>query len=1339
MIIVRRGAARLWFGLALALVPVPVLAQQPLDMPIQVSATSSAEGGSTRVGVDAAGNFVVVWASVDDGSGRGIAARRFDAAGNAIGPEFRVNTATTGVQTAPDVAVAETGEFVVVWHGPGPSGGPAGVFARRYDAAGVATDPEFQVNMATTLSAEQPAVAPDPRGGFVVAWESYTSPADRRDIFARRYDAAGNAGAEFRVNEQVTADEVAPTVGVDEAGNVVVSWFSHIPFVPSSRRGAYRRFDASDAPVGGEVSFTGSHPTVAVAPDGGFMLVWSEFADHDSELRGQTFDAAGAARGPAFLVAPESVAWPSVATDPARDGEFVVAWYAETYRPDTEDWFDFRIEGRSFNGRGDAMSSQFLASPISPLQYIGAPDVAVSSGHFVVAWTADQFGPTTVLARRLGSARLAGRVTRAGTGQPIAGARVSVLDRFSVQTDEDGRYAGLLPGGTYNVRAEAAGYGTIIAIGVVVAPDGTTTRDFVLTPLPVLHAGAAMDDSGPGGNGNGALDPNERFQITVSLRNSGAAPFTAVSATLETLTPAVFFLQSSGTFPDIGPGETVTNAGFEAFTDVSFPRGALVKLRLRVSTAQGNSTFVLSMPMATATTHTAFHGTGPVDIPDRSRVPGVMVLPVSGFEGPVQRVVLRVHVTHPDLSGLTLRLVAPDGEAATLVSVGDLSGGNLGTGCPAGVNDTTFDVKAVTQIRDGSAPYVGAFRGAGLSELEGKSGAAANGTWRLEVTDNIGSYGTVSSGRIECARLLLHGPAAATGGYVEVRVAGVVSDAGTGLPIEGATVSTATGFSTVTGPDGAYSLDVLPGTFDVVASAPAHDAVRVPVTATGGTQTVNFALPSVVLAASSAVVDDAGAGGNGNGVADRNERFRLSIGLANAGAGVATGVSAVLSTSAPGVALLQGASAYPDIPPGGMAANSTAFELQTAEDFVPGRTFDLRLTVQHDQGAATVPIVLPTGTPLASPTAFEASGPVTITTDAVNGARLLIPVAGAGSSASKVVVMLHIKHPDASRVTLRLEGPDGTRVTLVDRIPGQPPPGPDFGTDCPADANDTTFDDAATLWIGTAHVPRAGSFRPEQPLAAFTGKDPNGTWTLRAFHNGGATGTLECARLLVYGYASADAVPPADRIFADGFESGDVSAWSGVSTDNGDVRASAAAAMAGTAYGLETVVNDTQALHVRDETPEGEPRYRARFHFDPNGFDPGESMGKFRAIVFLALDESPVKRVVQLILRRLGGLYSLQARVALDDGSRAETPFVSIADGPHVVEFDWVQASAPGASDGSFQLWIDGVAAPALAGLDNDDQSVDLARMGAMTLKPGASGSMYFDRFDSRRATYIGP
>jgi hypothetical protein len=571
-----------------------------------------------------------------------------------------------------------------------------------------------------------------------------------------------------------------------------------------------------------------------------------------------------------------------------------------------------------------------------------------------------------------------------------------------------------------------------------------------------------------------------------------------------------------------------------------------------------------------------------------------------------------------------------------------------------------------------------------------------------------------------------------------------VTDGGTGAPLAGATVSTTSGFSTTTGADGGYTSNVLPGTFDVTASAPGHAEVRVTgVTAVAGrTQTVDFALPSVFLGPSSVVVEDGGAGGNGNGVADANERFALSVTLANQGGSAATGVSATLSTATPGVTVLQGASAYADIAPGASAANLTPFDLQTAADFAAGTAIALQLAVSTDQGPVTIPISLPSGQAVGPPAAFDATGPVDIDGDPVNGARLDIGVSGQPTRAGRIALAVHVKHPFPNRLTLTLEGPDGTVVPLVDRIATQPPPGVDFGTDCPADANDTTFDDTALLWIGAAPPPRVGVFRPEQALAAFAGKNPNGVWKLRGSNQPSTAtpvGTLECARLLVYDYASGDVAPPPDRIFADGFDSGDLSAWTAVSTDNGDVRASAEGALAGSAYGLETVVDDTQALHVRDATPDDERRYRARFYFDPNGFDPGEAAGHFRVNLFMALDETPVRRVLQIVLRRQGGVYSLRGRVILDDETRAETPFVTITDAPHVVELDWIRASAPGANDGSFEMWIDGVPTPPLTGLDNDLYGVDLARLGAMVVKPGASGTIYFDRFDSRRESYIGP
>jgi hypothetical protein len=211
-----------------------------------------------------------------------------------------------------------------------------------------------------------------------------------------------------------------------------------------------------------------------------------------------------------------------------------------------------------------------------------------------------------------------------------------------------------------------------------------------------------------------------------------------------------------------------------------------------------------------------------------------------------------------------------------------------------------------------------------------------------------------------------------------------------------------------------------------------------------------------------------------------------------------------------------------------------------------------------------------------------------------------------------------------------------------------------------------------------------------------------------------------------------------DLIFEDGFESGDLSRWSSASTGGFDLSVGGAAAMGGTSAGLQAFVNDTGSLFVQDDTPDAEDRYRARFYFDPNGFDPGETGGHFRTRIFIAFDDSST-RLITLVLKRQTGAYSVEARVRLNDGSRADTGFFPITDGPHFLEFDWIRSSAPGASDGYFTLRIDGTAVSVLTLLNDDARAVGFVRMGAIAIKTGATGTLLFDQFESRRHVFIGP
>jgi Tol biopolymer transport system component len=208
-----------------------------------------------------------------------------------------------------------------------------------------------------------------------------------------------------------------------------------------------------------------------------------------------------------------------------------------------------------------------------------------------------------------------------------------------------------------------------------------------------------------------------------------------------------------------------------------------------------------------------------------------------------------------------------------------------------------------------------------------------------------------------------------------------------------------------------------------------------------------------------------------------------------------------------------------------------------------------------------------------------------------------------------------------------------------------------------------------------------------------------------------------------------------DLIFADGFEAGNLSAWAASSTDLGDLSVSAAAALVGS-QGLQAVIDDANAIYLTDDSPNLEPRYRARFYFDPNSIPmvSGDAHYIFKGFVGASTE------VLRVEFRRSAGTYQIRASL-LDDGTTwINTNWFTISDASHFIELDWRMATAVGANNGGLALWIDGTQQANLSGVDNDTRRIDRARLGALTaIDPGTSGAYYFDAFESRRQNYIGP
>ena len=208
-----------------------------------------------------------------------------------------------------------------------------------------------------------------------------------------------------------------------------------------------------------------------------------------------------------------------------------------------------------------------------------------------------------------------------------------------------------------------------------------------------------------------------------------------------------------------------------------------------------------------------------------------------------------------------------------------------------------------------------------------------------------------------------------------------------------------------------------------------------------------------------------------------------------------------------------------------------------------------------------------------------------------------------------------------------------------------------------------------------------------------------------------------------------------DLIFADGFESGNFSAWSASRIDLGDLSVSGAAALSG-GNGMQAVIDDNNTIYVTDDRPASEPRYRARFNFDPHSIGMASGDAHFIFNGFMGTSTA----VLRVEFHQVSGAYQVRGRLINDGTTWTNTSWFTISDAPHALELDWWAATGAGANNGGLTLWIDNVQQVDLTGVDNDTLRVDRARLGALSgIDVGTSGTYFFDAFESRRQTFIGP
>ena len=304
--------------------------------------------------VNSRGNSFIVWE--EKTSSFDVRAACFDSSGAIIGSIIPLAVQNYG-EFSPALAVLPDDGFVVVWaDGRGTSGYPQ-IYAQLFDQDGKRSGDDFAATNAS-YPVDMPAVAPEPDGGFLVAWRSSSmGPVEVQRFDANRQKVGSEITAIPYTDMDMTMEDVELAANLNGSFVVVCAeniyhipvyiynlhgqWFdsngtkvgSEVALIPDNSatgvqaslstapygdfliamdNGVARWYDELGQPLGADLALPGYHPRVAVLSDGGYLE-----ADEPAymAIKGQLYDHGGHALG----------AQMDLGTDPAVILDYVIS------------------------------------------------------------------------------------------------------------------------------------------------------------------------------------------------------------------------------------------------------------------------------------------------------------------------------------------------------------------------------------------------------------------------------------------------------------------------------------------------------------------------------------------------------------------------------------------------------------------------------------------------------------------------------------------------------------------------------------------------------------------------------------------------------------------------------------------------------------------------------------------------------------------------------------------------------------------------------------------------------------------------------------------------------
>ena len=391
-----RKVKLVWAGcLLLAALPLAAAAQPlPLGWEFQVNQTSLDSGNFDDDAYGAAplsgGGFAVSYNAQRPGGGitnvQHAYVRTFNDDGGARSNEAELGP-SVGFNFHPQVSGMSDGGAVVVWE-------PTYdyIYGQRFDAAGVATSGQIEVNHEDdyqyTMTAYTRAAGLT-GGGFVANWcEMHTQSGNEWEVYARVFGDNNAGGSKIHVNQLSQNYQDHTRVAALADGGFVVMWMS------ADVRYAYeaiyvRAYHPDGSPRGDAVRVREStedfdwrcaDPELVGLPGGGFLVTY----DRDRLARGVMYDNnANLVRNETVVSDPDSwsiVTYPHPAALP--DGQVVVVWRESGYGSSQE------IKGQLLDPNLTPIGAAFLVNHNSYKWALVPKVTATGAGNFCVIWSA---------------------------------------------------------------------------------------------------------------------------------------------------------------------------------------------------------------------------------------------------------------------------------------------------------------------------------------------------------------------------------------------------------------------------------------------------------------------------------------------------------------------------------------------------------------------------------------------------------------------------------------------------------------------------------------------------------------------------------------------------------------------------------------------------------------------------------------------------------------------------------------------------------------------------------------------------------------------------------------